>query len=191
MRHGDGVATVQILRRHCAFEVLCWSNTLLCKQWSSYFWRRSSLILNNKCYCKYNICAGENICNAEKDICGGDLAEHGTSRSWAQLNYSPTEAPQPGNALIIFERLKGRFDKLLLCISSVLLPGKAAELQNVIMSGPITVFDITPRRVVRIFLEVHVGIRRSVPLGLSVNCVATPSLWRRAKDQALKTMHLQ
>lgn len=64
-----------------------------------------------------------------------------------------------------FRMSADQFDKLLFRTSSLLLPGED------VLSGPVTVLDVHVTRS-QDFVEVHVGLRCRVPIGLCVYGVA-------------------
>lgn len=57
---------------------------------------------------------------------------------------STAEEPGLQNALLLFFRMStDPFDKLLLHVSSSLLSGKSERTRDYVLSGPITVLDVT------------------------------------------------
>lgn len=136
-------------------------------RYALWFWLLWLLIEQNSRYsCTYGLC----------------FDESDTSGVWNQVPVRSTKKRIQREISISL----CQFDKPLLCLSSLLFRGESTKPETAFWAEQSQ--SSTSLRVEATcsqdFSEAHVWLRRSVPVGLWVNCVATPSPWRRCSNQA-------
>lgn len=136
-------------------------------RWSGHFWRWSSLKL------KY--------WNAGRDVCGGCLCEHWTSRSWQGMNLLHWSAHwgTSNRTCIVWQTSSHHIFFDVARKNRWTWKDVLNRLQSMTWHHNAVNVTYSPNS-----LEVHIKLRCCVPVGTPFNCVATPSPWWRSISQA-------